>query len=160
MTSSLLGSIKPSASAYNFDKPYCCGYLRPLPGIRFSGTMRTALDEAINCAVKREFCSMLGCPNLSKLKSGLKTKSAVAACNLPSRGPECACELRGHTVHVGNKGCSARPRVPSHPIPRGGTHTPPNNALQPHDPGPSAVSCLWSLGEGMGDSVADRSPIV
>ena len=122
--------------------------------------MRTALDEAINCAVKREFCSMLGCPNLSKLKSGLKMKSAVAACNLPSRDPECACEVRGHTVHVGNKGCSARPRVPSHPIPRGGTYTPPNNALQPHDPGPSAEGCLWSLGEGTGDTVVDQSPIV
>ena len=109
---------------------------------------------------EREFGSMLGCPNLSKLKSGLKTKSAVGACNLPSRGLERACELRGHTVHVGNKGCGAQPRAPSHPIPRGGTHTPPNDALQPHDPGPSAGGCLWSLGEGTGDKVVDQSPIV
>ena len=79
--------------------------------------MRAALDEAIECAVKRKFGSMLGCPNLSKLKSGLKTKSAVAASSLPSRNPERACKLRGHTGCLGNEGHSARPRAPSCPMP-------------------------------------------
>ena len=56
--------------------------------------MRAGLDEAINYAVKRKFGSILGCQSLSKLKSGLKMKSAVAACNLPSRLYLCLVCLR------------------------------------------------------------------
>ena len=85
--------------------------------------MCAALVKAIDCAVKREFGSMLGCPNLSKLKSGLKTKSAVAACILPSYAPERVYELRGHTVRVGNEGPGAQPRALSRHVPRGGTYT-------------------------------------
>ena len=47
--------------------------------------MHSPLDEAIERAAKRKFGLILGCSRLSKLKPGLRSKSAVAAYSLPSR---------------------------------------------------------------------------
>ena len=63
---------------------HCCGYPRPLPGTILPGPMHLALDEATKRTAKRKFGLMFNCLHLSKLKPGLKSKSAVATCSLPS----------------------------------------------------------------------------
>ena len=63
---------------------HCCTYPPTNPGNISPGPMHSALDEALELTAIREFGSMLGYPNLSKLKPCFKSKSDVAACSLPS----------------------------------------------------------------------------
>ena len=92
----LLASWSKSLASSNVE--HRNGHPRPFPGVRSPVPMHLALRKAFERAAISDFCPTLGCSNLSKLKPCFKLKSAVAACNLPSR----LCFLFGLPTLVGS----------------------------------------------------------